>query len=362
MSGDQVEAAVASCTATLRAAVDRDWAAVNAAGLEWSCRTTAFHIAEDFLAYASRLAARAQDRLPLAITLPEGTDNAGLLQVIEATGALLAAAVRTAPPGVRAFHPSPFGGADREGSAAMGVAEALLHTHDIARGLGLAHEPPADLAESVLTWLFPHVQPGPEPWPTLLWATGRGELPGRAPVTDWTWYNNLVLPAGRVTLTGIRPAAARDLALGGDGGFDWLDGGPYEGTREACTFLVKAYEAGVHRPEFGVFALVRPEDGRAVGGIGFHGAPDEERRVEIGYDLVAGARGHGYATEALRALTEWALARDDVDTVIATVERDNLPSQRVVSRAGFTRATVEEERTAQDEYDMDAGLLLYLRR
>ncbi|MES9521172.1 GNAT family N-acetyltransferase [Streptomyces capoamus] len=362
MSGDQVEAAVASCTATLRAAVDRDWAAVNAAGLEWSCRTTAFHIAEDFLAYASRLAGRAQDRLPLALTLPEGTDNAGLLQVIEATGALLAAAVRTAPPGVRAFHPSPFGGADREGSAAMGVAEALLHTHDIARGLGLAHEPPADLAESVLTWLFPHVQPGPEPWPTLLWATGRGELPGRAPVTDWTWYNNLVLPAGRVTLTGIRPAAARDLALGGDGGFDWLDGGPYEGTREACTFLVKAYEAGVHRPEFGVFALVRPEDGRAVGGIGFHGAPDEERRVEIGYDLVAGARGHGYATEALRALTEWALARDDVDTVIATVERDNLPSQRVVSRAGFTRATVEEERTAQDEYDMDAGLLLYLRR
>ncbi|MEU1009539.1 GNAT family N-acetyltransferase [Streptomyces sp. NPDC005890] len=361
MSGDQVEAAVASCTAALRTAADRDWEA-DAAGMEWTCRTTAFHIAEDFAAYASRLAGRAQHRLPLNITLPEGTDNAGLLQVIEATGALLAAAVRTAPPDVRAFHPYPFGSADREGFAAMGVAETLLHTHDIARGLGLPYEPPADLAESVLTWLFPHIQPGPEPWPTLLWATGRGELPGRAPVTDWTWYNNLVIPADRVTLTGIRPAAARDLALGGDGGFDWLDDGPYEGTREACTYLVKAYEAGVHRPEFGVFALVRPEDGRAVGGIGFHGAPDEEQRVEIGYDLVTGARGHGYATEALRALTEWALARDDVDTVIATVEPDNLPSQRVVARAGFTRATVEEERTAQDDHDTDTGLLLYLRR
>ncbi|MEU6666537.1 GNAT family N-acetyltransferase [Streptomyces sp. NPDC046727] len=362
MSGDQVEAAVASCTATLRAALDRDWDQADAAGLDWSCRTTAFHIAEDFLAYASRLAGRAQARLPLGLTLPEGTDNAGLLQVIEATGALLAAAVRTAPPGVRAFHAEPFGSADREGTAAMGVAEALLHTHDIAQGLGIPHDPPADLAESVLAWLFPHVQPGPAPWPTLLWATGRGALPGRAPVTEWTWYNNLVIPAERVTLTGIRPAAADDLRLGGTGGFDWIEDGPFEGTREACSYLMKAYEAGVHRPEFGVFALVRHEDGRAVGGIGFHGVPDEERRVEIGYDLVAGARGNGYATEALRTLTEWALARDDVDTVIATIEGGNLPSQRVVSRAGFTRATVEEERLAHDEYDMDAGLLLYVRR
>ncbi|MFF7369216.1 GNAT family N-acetyltransferase [Streptomyces tricolor] len=362
MSGDQVEAAVASCTAALRPALERDWEGVRAAGMEWSCRTTAFHIAEDFVAYASRLAGRAGHRLPLAVSLPEGTGNAGLLQVIEATGALLTAAVRTAPPGVRAFHANPFGSADREGFAAMGVAEALLHTHDITRGLGLPYEPPADLAASVLAWLFPHVRPGPEPWPTLLWATGRGELPGRAPVTDWTWYNNLVLPAGRVTLTGIRPAAADDLRLGGTGGFDWLDDGPYEGTRQACSHLMKAYETGVHRPEFGVFALVRAEDGRAIGGMGFHGAPDEEGRVEIGYDLVTGARGHGYATEALRTLTAWALAREDVDTVIATVERDNLPSQRVVTRAGFVRASVDEERIAQDAYDMGTGLLLYLRR
>ncbi|MEU2059591.1 GNAT family N-acetyltransferase [Streptomyces sp. NPDC013455] len=362
MGGDQVEAAVAGCTAALRTALDRDWEAVRAHGLEWSCRTTAFHIAEDFAAYASRLAGLAQDRLPLRITLPEGTDNAGLLQVIEATGALLAAALRTTPPGARAFHPAPFRSADREGFAAMGVAETVLHTHDIARGLGIAYEPPADLVESVLTRLFPHVRPGPSPWPTLLWATGRGELPGRAPVTDWTWYNNLVIPAERLTLTGIRPAAADDLRLGGTGGFDWLEDGPYEGTREACSHLMKAYEAGLHRPEFGVFALVRAEDGRAVGGIGFHGAPEEERRVEIGYDLVRSARGHGYATEALRALTAWALDRDDVDTVITVIERDNEASRRVVERAGFVRATVEEERAAQDGPGTDGGLLLYVRR
>ncbi|MGW1165527.1 GNAT family N-acetyltransferase [Streptomyces sp. NPDC002550] len=349
INGDDVTEAVAGCTAALRAAVDRDWRAVPAGRLEWDCHTTAVHVADDLIAYAANLAGRAQDGyLPFELTLDEGTDNAGLLHVLETTGALLAAAVRTAEPGVRGFHPYPFRSADAEGFAAMGIAEVLLHTHDMAEGLGIAYEPPAELVESLLACLFPHVQPGPAPWPTLLWATGRGELPGRAPVGEWRWRNNLVIPAERLTLVGVRPAAARGLCLGGDGGFTWLDGGPYEGTREAASFLVKAYEAGVHRPEFGVFALVRHEDGRAIGGIGFHGMPDEDGRVEIGYDLVEGARGHGYATEALRALADWALARDDVSSLFATVDRSNSASQAVVTRAGFTQVSDEGEEFAYE--------------
>ncbi|MER6381565.1 GNAT family N-acetyltransferase [Streptomyces sp. NPDC001250] len=362
-NGDDVIEAVANCTAVLRTAVDRDWKAVPAGRLEWDCHATAVHVADDLIAYAANLAGRAQDAyVPFELTLDEGTDNAGLLHVIETTGALLAATVRATPPGVRAFHPYPFRSADRVGFAAMGIAEVLLHTHDMAEGLGIPYEAPAELAESVLACLFPDVQPGPAPWPTLLWATGRGELPGRAPVTEWRWHNNLVVPAERFALVGVRPATAHALRLGGDGGFDWLDGGPYEGTREASSFLVKAYESGVHRPEFGVFVLVRHEDGRAIGGIGFHSAPDEHGWVEVGYDLVEGARGRGYATEALRALTERTLARDDVSMVFATIEHTNVPSQRVVSRAGFARATVEEERIAHEERGLDTGLQLYIRR
>ncbi|BDH03175.1 GNAT family N-acetyltransferase [Streptomyces seoulensis] len=361
MSGDQVTEAVRGCVTTLRAAVDRDWSAVRAGRLDWDCHATAVHVADDLLAYAANLAGRARDAyVPFELRLDDGTGNDGLLHVIETTGALLAAAVDTADPRVRAFHPYPFRSADREGFAAMGVAEVLLHTHDMAEGLGLDHTPAEGLAESVLTWLFPHVQPGPEAWPTLLWATGRGELEGRPAVDAWRWHNNLVIPAERLTLTGLRPAAARDLRLGGDGGFTWLGGAPYEGTREAAGFMVKAYEAGVHRPDFGVFTLVRAEDGLAVGGIGFHGTPDTEGRVEIGYDLVPEARGQGYATEALRALTQWALARDDVHSVVATVEADNAPSQRVLARAGFHRAGTEQEEAAREEHGMASGLRLYV--
>lgn len=362
--GDQVTEAVAGSVELLRTVTDEDWTGVRAGRLEWTCRRTAEHVASDLIAYAGQLAGRAQTAyVPFEITL-DGTedgldpaDNEGVCQVIETTGALLAATVRTTPPRVRAFHPYPFRSANREGFAAMGVAEVLLHTHDIAEGLGLAYEPPAGLCEDVLTRIFPHVRPGPEPWPTLLWATGRGELPGRAPVTGWRWNNNLVLPTGRLTLEGLTPAAAADLVAGGDGGSGWLGDAPYEGTREVAAGLLKAYDAGVHRPEFGVFVLVRRADGRAVGSLSFHGMPDEEGRAEIGYDLVEPARGHGYATEAVDALAKWALARDDVRLLCATVEEANTPSQAVLTRAGFVRADVARESLLEDD-----TLRLYTRR
>ena len=125
----------------------------------------------------------------------------------------------------------------------------------------------------------------------------------------------LRIPTDRLTLEGVAPSAAAGLRAGGGGGFVWLGGGPFEGTRDAAGMLVKAYVSGVHRPEFGLYVLVG--------------------RTEIGYDLVEAARGHGYATEALRALAAWALARDDVRRLFAVVEQANTASQAVLERAGF---------------------------
>ncbi|CAL9458618.1 hypothetical protein SUDANB58_02600 [Streptomyces sp. enrichment culture] len=347
--GERLDEAVASAAALLRTATDRDWERVRAGGLEWSCRTTAVHIAECFVGYASRLAGRVADgRLSFGISLEEGTGNEGVLRVVEATGGLLAAAVRATPRAVRAFHPAPFRSANREGFAAMGITEVLLHTHDIARGLGLVYEPPAEAVSYALTRIFPDVRPGPAPWPTLLWATGRGELPGRAPVTEWLWHNNLVLGSDRLTLEGVTPASAADLAVGGDGGFTWAGDGPFEGTREGAGIMVKQYEEGLLRPEWGMFALVRREDDLAVGSMGFHGPPAEDGRVEIGYDLVEAARGHGFATEALRTLSAWALAREDVTSLFARTEPGNTASQRVLARAGFTRVAADEEEHAYE--------------
>ena len=86
---------------------------------------------------------------------------------------------------------------------------------------------------------------------------------------------------------------------------------------------------------------VRDDAGVAVGGIGFFGPPDAEGVVELGYGLVPAGRGRGLATAALReavsiAATAGALA------VIADALVDNLPSQRVLTRAGFEEMRRDE--------------------
>ena len=57
----------------------------------------------------------------------------------------------------------------------------------------------------------------------------------------------------------------------------------------------------------------------------------------VGYWLAREARGHGYATEAVRVLTRWASDELGVERLELYTEPANEPSQRVAERAGFTR-------------------------
>ena len=78
--------------------------------------------------------------------------------------------------------------------------------------------------------------------------------------------------------------------------------------------------------------------GTVVGDIGFHGPPDEAGRAEIGYSVVPGRRGRGYATEAAAALLRWAQAQPGVRQVVAGCDPGNAASATVLERAGLVRA------------------------
>lgn len=194
-AGD-LAAAVAGSVDALRAGLDADWS-VRAGGLEWSCRDTAEHLADDLFCYAAQLGSGITDHpLPLAVaaTRPGGSVGSiraapdagpeGLLEIVAACGALLVAVVSTARPGQRGFHV--FGAADAVASAAMGILETVVHTHDLAQGLGLAHRPDPDVCARVLARLMPAVDPGDDPWEALLRATGR-----RGDVGRWRWWNEV---------------------------------------------------------------------------------------------------------------------------------------------------------------------------
>jgi len=64
--------------------------------------------------------------------------------------------------------------------------------------------------------------------------------------------------------------------------------------------------------------------------------PLEESGLEIFYSLAPGAWGHGYATEAARAVVEYALGPLGLPEVLAEVDEGNAASVAVVKRLGMT--------------------------
>ena len=78
-------------------------------------------------------------------------------------------------------------------------------------------------------------------------------------------------------------------------------------------------------------------DRTLIGSAGFKDLPDLQGQVELGYGLIPAYHGHGYATEATRALVAHALAHPGVARVFAECEDTNYPSQRVLARLGMAR-------------------------
>ncbi|MEO3745249.1 maleylpyruvate isomerase N-terminal domain-containing protein [Plantactinospora sp. B5E13] len=142
------------------------------------------------MSYAAQLVARPTSRYVRFLANADADAGpAEMLEFVRAGGGLLAAAVRTTPAQVRAYHPS--GMADPGGFAAMGCVEVLTHGQDIADGLGVRLDPPRDICARVLTRLFPDTPAellDLDPWTVLQWSVGRLDLPGHPRLEKWRWH------------------------------------------------------------------------------------------------------------------------------------------------------------------------------
>ena len=79
---------------------------------------------------------------------------------------------------------------------------------------------------------------------------------------------------------------------------------------------------------------LKDESGIIVGDFCFKGLSDDGV-IEIGYGLKEEYRHHGYMTEAVIAITEWALSQESVKQVEAETDAENIASQKVLFRSGF---------------------------
>jgi len=116
---------------------------------------------------------------------------------------------------------------------------------------------------------------------------------------------------------------------------------PTEWRNDGWAWLAPRVVEGDHDARLLVWGtrLARLIDGRceAVAEVGFHGPPDDDGWVEIGYRVVTGYRRRGFAEEACRRLLFWAFTQG-VAGVRAAISPDNEASARLAQKLGFASA------------------------
>jgi RimJ/RimL family protein N-acetyltransferase len=137
--------------------------------------------------------------------------------------------------------------------------------------------------------------------------------------------------------------AARAI-VGGDcpPGFSCPDDFPAESDHVAAGMFLERLSADLDPRPFGGFLIVLTEPAPrqtsvVIGGVGFHGGPDERGQVEIGYGVVPSQQGRGYATRALGLLIEHAVELG-ATRLIADVDPANVASRKVLARCRFASA------------------------
>lgn len=111
-------------------------------------------------------------------------------------------------------------------------------------------------------------------------------------------------------------------------------------------------------PEFRLWGdrvmIARQGPRRVVGSVVFHGGPDADGAVEVGYGVEQESQRVGYATEGTRAAVQWALEQPDVRVVRACTPSWHLASRRVLERVGMSLV-------GSHDHDMLGELLEYER-
>ena len=107
-------------------------------------------------------------------------------------------------------------------------------------------------------------------------------------------------------------------------------------------------------PGSGLQAAVELRDGTYVGDVVLFYGSVEHRNVELGFAFDPRHQGHGYATEAARAMVAWAFSAG-FHRVYGRLEPRNLGSARVLEKLGMRKeALLVENEWVKGEWQSEA--------
>jgi len=84
-----------------------------------------------------------------------------------------------------------------------------------------------------------------------------------------------------------------------------------------------------------MWLVVEKKQSAIIGGICFHGGPDENGEVEIGYGIDEPFQNRGYMSETIAGFIHWVGKNNKAKVINAETESENIASIRVLEKNGF---------------------------
>lgn len=135
-------------------------------------------------------------------------------------------------------------------------------------------------------------------------------------------------------------------------------------TREAAVEFIAEMskrEVGTQDTSFQIVLALKTTD-ELIGDLGYFPNKHDPRQIRVGYTLAKKYWGNGYATEAMRALLDYAFDVQHAHRVIADLDPRNAASLKLLERLGFRREAHFVENYWMGDYWADEYLYAILER
>ena len=86
-----------------------------------------------------------------------------------------------------------------------------------------------------------------------------------------------------------------------------------------------------------ILAVTIKSSAKVIGVIGIGNKEEVNNEIEIAFFISEQYCNNGYISEAAKRMIEWVFIDLKLDYLIAIAEPDNIPSQRVIEKCGFTK-------------------------
>jgi len=116
----------------------------------------------------------------------------------------------------------------------------------------------------------------------------------------------------------------------------WTPSPPSKDVAETAQRLARAMAFTARQPPgMGLWALELNDTSEFLGQVGLFPVEGKGPEVEVAYELAPRVWGHGYATEATRALVAYGFGELGLRRIVALILPDNARSRNVASKCGL---------------------------